>query len=84
MPKIMNMVSIPVHGLLKMAKTIATFITPPMLDPSLCKEAPNGIVTSLIGFATPIFSAATILAGIVATLLQVPKAVNDGTILFFQ
>ena len=45
---------------------------------------PIGITTLAIESGIPIFLAASRLAGIVARLLQVLMAVNEGTILFFQ
>ena len=45
---------------------------------------PIGITTLATESGIPIFLAASRLAGIVARLLQVLMAVNEGTILFFQ
>ncbi|MNL45155.1 hypothetical protein D3C87_1677760 [compost metagenome] len=55
-----------------------------ILEPCLCRVVPNGMTTLAIASGIPIFFAAIKLAGIVAKLLHEPRAVNVGTILFFQ
>lgn len=73
-----------VNTLPNVAKITAIFIINDILEPSLCKGAPNGIITFLTCAGILIFSAPSRLARIVAMLTQVPYAINDSLILFFQ
>jgi hypothetical protein len=62
----------------KHSKITAIFIIEDILEPSLCKGAPSGIAMFLICAGMCIFSVASRLAGMVAILLQVPKASMKG------
>src|SRR5271167_2436316 len=73
-----------VKSLPNMAKRKVIFKMDDILEPSLCKGAPNGITKFLTCLGMPIFSAASRFAGMVAILLQVPIAVNEGVILLLQ
>lgn len=73
-----------VKSLPNMATITVIFIIDDILKPSISRGAPNGISTFLICAGILIFSAPYRLAGIVALLLHVPNAVNDGVILFSQ
>ena len=56
----------------------------PIIDPSLWKLDPIGIVVSAISSGTPIFLADSIFTGIDAALEHVASAVNVGASAFFQ
>ena len=56
----------------------------PMIDPSLWKLDPIGIVVSAISSGTPIFFADSIFTGIDAALEHVASDVNVGASAFFQ
>ena len=58
--------------------------TEPIIDPSLWKLEPNGIVVSAMSDGTPIFLLACIFEGIHAALEHVPNAVAVGVKAFFQ
>ncbi|MNT65026.1 hypothetical protein D3C72_2029740 [compost metagenome] len=84
MPKARIMVSTWARSFPKMAKTTTILMIELILDPSLCSVDPSGMVTLVIYAGTPILVVPSKLAGMVAMLLQVPIAVKEGTILFFQ
>ena len=58
--------------------------TEPIIEPSLWKLVPIGIVVSAISSGTPIFFAHSTFIGIEAALEHVAKDVTVGGIIFFQ
>ena len=56
----------------------------PIIEPSLWKLVPKGIIVSAISGETPIFLEASAFTGIEAADEQVPKAVTVAGIIFFQ
>ncbi len=58
--------------------------TEPIIDPSLWKLVPNGIVVSAMSSGTPIFLAPSIFTGIHAALEHVANDVSVAGIIFLQ
>ena len=58
--------------------------TLPIIEPSLWKLVPSGIVVSAISFGTPMFLAQAVFTGIEAADEQVARAVSVAGNIFFQ